>query len=163
MTGIGACIGQHFAVFGKGFSEGGGNADIMGEKAFGEEWSVMKDAIEEMDDKQVADYLYSIKDNNAFSNEQKASLFALHSQEESQGIALVEAMAVGLPVVSTTVGGIPFVVKDGETGLLSMYGDVDAFADNLIKLLKNDDLRKRMSQDARNAAQSYSWQNLAKA
>ena len=55
----------------------------------------------------------------------QAHVFALHSQEESQGIVFAEAMAVGLPVVATNVGGIPYVVENGVTGLLSSYGDID--------------------------------------
>lgn len=50
-------------------------------------------------------------------------IYALRSQEESQGIALVEGMAAGLPVVSTRVGGILYVINDGIMGLLSDYGD----------------------------------------
>lgn len=136
---------------------------IAGTLTENEYFSQMQGEIEKLHLSQFVQIHSNIAQEDLLTHYQKASLFALHSQEESQGIALVEAMAVGLPVVSTTVGGIPFVVKDGETGLLSMYGDVDAFADNLIKLLKKDDLRKWMSQVAHNAAQSYSWQNLAKA
>ena len=72
-------------------------------------------------------------------------------------------MATGLPIVSTLVGGIPFVVKNGKTGLLSKYGDVDSFANNMIKLLTNENLRTQMSQSARLSAQSYSWQEITQA
>lgn len=50
-------------------------ADAEGEIAFGDEWAVMKAAIEELDDKKIADFLYGIKDDDKFSNEQKAALF----------------------------------------------------------------------------------------
>ena len=72
-------------------------------------------------------------------------------------------MATGLPIVSTLVGGIPFVVKNGKTGLLSKYGDVDSFANNMIKLLTIENLRTQMSQSARLSAQSYSWQEITQA
>lgn len=92
---------------------------------------------------------------------QQASIFALHSQEESQGIALVEAMAMGLSIVSTKVGGIPYVVEDGKMGLLADYGDVDNFAQNIVTLLNNQNLRYDMSDCAFQEAQRYVWGNIA--
>lgn len=92
---------------------------------------------------------------------QQASIFALHSQEESQGIALVEAMAMGLSIVSTKVGGIPYVVEDGKMGLLADYGDVDNFAQYIVTLLNNQNLRYDMSDCAFQEAQRYVWGNIA--
>lgn len=107
------------------------------------------------------DILTNIPQEELLQHYQTASIYALHSQEESQGIALVEAMAAGLPVVSTTVGGIPYVVKDRESGLLSAYSDIGSFAQNIIMLLENKDLRNKMSLSAREIAQNYSWTNIA--
>ena len=85
----------------------------------------------------------------------QATIFALHSEEESQGIALVEAMASGLPVVSTNVGGIPDVVTQNKTGLLSTYGDSDIFADNMVCLLQSPNMMAEMSVAAHNQAKEY--------
>lgn len=92
---------------------------------------------------------------------QSSHLFALHSQEESQGIALAEALAAGLPVVATKVGGIPDVVTDGETGLLAGYGDVDQFARNLADLLTDPIRWGGMSKRGQIVAQKYSWDIIA--
>ena len=92
---------------------------------------------------------------------QQACVFALYSQEESQGIALVEAMATRLPVIATKVGGIPYVVVDGETGLLSNYNDYNKFSNNLIRLLMNHELREKLSEDAEKKANQYIWENSA--
>jgi N12 class adenine-specific DNA methylase len=51
-------------------------ADLNGHLAFGDEWDVLKSGIDQMEDKDVVDYLYSIKDNSAFTNEQRAALFS---------------------------------------------------------------------------------------
>lgn len=91
----------------------------------------------------------------------KAYVFALHSQEESQGIALVEAMATGLPIVATHVGGIPYVVEKGVSGLLSKYGNYDVFSHNLIHMLKNRQFRERLSENAKKVANQYIWENIA--
>lgn len=107
------------------------------------------------------DILTNIPQEELLQHYQIASIYALHSQEESQGIALVEAMAAGLPIVSTTVGGIPYVVKNEESGLLSSYGDVDSFARNILRLLEDIDLRNKMAHSAQEIALNYSWTNIA--
>lgn len=92
---------------------------------------------------------------------QKAHLFALHSQEESQGIALVEAMAAGLPVVATKAGGIPNVVKDKEMGLLTEYGDISAFSNSLEELITNNEVWKTMSIRCCQESNQYAWSHIA--
>lgn len=91
----------------------------------------------------------------------EASVFALHSQEESQGIVFAEAMACGLPIVATNVGGIPYVVKHGECGLLSNYGDVDSMSNNLEKLLTDQKMHSKMSLNAKHLAKDYDWSVIA--
>ena len=91
---------------------------------------------------------------------EKAKVFALHSQEESQGIVFAEAMAAGLPIVATNVGGVPYVVEHGVTGLLSVYSDVDAFASCLERLLTNEEEWVNMSVAGKSAAKQYSWNSI---
>lgn len=92
---------------------------------------------------------------------EKAHLFVLHTQEESQGIVFSEAMAVGLPVVSTCVGGVPFVIEHGSTGLLSNYSDVETYADNIALLMTDDELWLRMSKSCREVSQNYHWRSIS--
>jgi len=89
-----------------------------------------------------------------------ARVFALHSQEESQGIALCEALAAGLPVVATRVGGIPYVVSDGKDGLLMEYNDAVGFAGAIVSLLADGGMYRKMSQAARNSGAKFSWKNI---
>ncbi len=81
-----------------------------------------------------------------------ADLFLLPSESESFGLAALEAMACHVPVVATSVGGLPEVVAHGETGFLHPVGDVDAMADSAIRLLADDDLRGRFGRAARRRA-----------
>ena len=81
-----------------------------------------------------------------------SDLFLLPSVKESFGLAALEAMASGVPVVASRIGGLPEVVEDGETGFLCEPKDVAAMADATLKLLMNDDLHKRMSDAARSRA-----------
>lgn len=91
----------------------------------------------------------------------EARVFALHSQEESQGIALCEAMAAGLPIVATRVGGIPDVVGTGGAGFLVDYGDVDAMAGHIVRLLCDDELFRTTAEAARRRAGEFAWTAIA--
>lgn len=70
--------------------------------------------------------------------------FCLASANEGTPVAAIEALAAGIPVVATRVGGTPAVVDDGETGFLVEAGDVDALGERLARLAADPDLRARM-------------------
>jgi glycosyltransferase involved in cell wall biosynthesis len=74
----------------------------------------------------------------------RAAIFALPSRSEGMGRVILEAMAVGLPVVASNVGGIPSLVRDGETGFLVPSEDVLALEARLRQLLNDPILRERM-------------------
>jgi N-acetyl-alpha-D-glucosaminyl L-malate synthase BshA len=67
-----------------------------------------------------------------------ADLFLLPSDTESFGLAALEAMAVGVPVISSNTGGIPEVNVHGVTGFLSNVGDIDDMAKNTLHILRDD-------------------------
>lgn len=72
--------------------------------------------------------------------------------------SVIESFGAGLPVVSTNAGGIPYIVADGETGLLSDPGDDRALADNALRLLADAELGRRLALDARGEVlRKYSW------
>jgi L-malate glycosyltransferase len=81
-----------------------------------------------------------------------ADLMLLPSRSESFGLVALEAMAAGVPVVATRVGGLPEVVVDGETGFLCEVGDVDGMAEAGVSVLTDNARWARMSAAAARVA-----------
>ena len=81
-----------------------------------------------------------------------SDVLLLPSEQESFGLAALEAMACEVPVIASRVGGIPEVITDGETGYLSEVGDVDKMADDAARLLANEEERIEMGRAARESA-----------
>jgi N-acetyl-alpha-D-glucosaminyl L-malate synthase BshA len=81
-----------------------------------------------------------------------SDVLLLPSEQESFGLAALEAMACEVPVIASRVGGVPEVVTDGETGYLSPVGDVDKMGTDAARLLMDDDLRREMGRQARESA-----------
>jgi glycosyltransferase involved in cell wall biosynthesis len=88
-------------------------------------------------------------------------LFVLASHAEGLPTALLEAMAVGVPVVATPVGGVPEIVRDGETGKLVPVGDPAALATAIADLLADGPGRARLAQAARTVAEAHSIARVA--
>jgi L-malate glycosyltransferase len=77
-----------------------------------------------------------------------ADLFLLPSASESFGLSALEALACGVPVVATKVGGLPELVREGETGFLCPVGDVDAMSAAAVAILRDADRWQSMSMRA---------------
>ncbi len=87
----------------------------------------------------------------------RASIFLLPSRTEAMPFALLEAMAQGLAIIATSVGGIPEVIVDGETGLLVEPERSDALAAAIARLLAEPDTRQRLALEARRQFESGPW------
>lgn len=92
-----------------------------------------------------------------------ADIFCLPSMmsTESFGIVNLEAMACGVPIVASKIGGVPDVVKGGENGLLVPPKDSEKLADAIIYLLENEGVRKKMGENGREKVEGYSWERVA--
>jgi glycosyltransferase involved in cell wall biosynthesis len=90
-----------------------------------------------------------------------ADVFVLPSKMESFGLTLLEASAAGVPVVCANAGGIPEVFQDGFNALLYPPGDDDAMAKAIIRLIQDKELGKKISANAVETANRFTWERTA--
>jgi len=90
-----------------------------------------------------------------------ADIFVLPSLSEGFPLVAVEAMASGLPIIATAVGGLPEIVKEGETGFLVPSQDSKQLAQRIIRLIDDNKLRQTMRANAIALAKYYDWDNIA--
>ncbi|MBL0738335.1 N-acetyl-alpha-D-glucosaminyl L-malate synthase BshA [Flavobacterium sp. GN10] len=87
-------------------------------------------------------------------------LFLLPSETESFGLAALEAMACGVPVISSNSGGLPEVNFDGFSGYLSNVGNVEEMAQNALKILKDDAVLSQFKANALEVARKFDIKNI---
>jgi len=87
-----------------------------------------------------------------------ADIFALTTKEEWFGIVFIEAMAAGLPVVTTNVNACPEIV--GNAGLFFNKGDYKGMVKQLLELVDDEKLRKKLSDNAKNRSKLFDWKKL---
>jgi len=86
------------------------------------------------------------------------SVLTDEGETEGLGVVLLEAMASGVPVIGTGVGGIPDIIKDGETGLLALQRNPHDLAEKILRILDDDDLRKNVIEKGFDyVKQAFSW------
>ena len=103
-----------------------------------------------VDQEKIPDYLHH------------ADIFIRPSLSEGMGISFIEAMAAGLPVIATPVGGIVDFLRDGETGLFCEVKNPESIAKQVLRLIEDDVLRKTIVENAKKMVkEKYDWDLIA--
>lgn len=89
-----------------------------------------------------------------------ASAFTFASEWEAFGLVLLEAMAAGVPIVATAVGGVPEVLDGGRAGTLVPYGDPEALAGGIRQLLGSPERARRLVSEGQRRVRDYSWDRV---
>ncbi|MDO9227728.1 MAG: glycosyltransferase family 4 protein [Pseudomonadota bacterium] len=92
----------------------------------------------------------------------EASLSLNTALADNMPNSVLEALACGLPVVSSEVGGVPFLVRHEETALLVPPGDAEAMASAMLRLIEDDDLRQKLIHNGREHVQSFTWARVGR-
>ncbi|WP_296386761.1 glycosyltransferase family 4 protein, partial [Winogradskyella sp.] len=88
---------------------------------------------------------------------EECNVFINTTNYDNTPVSVIEAMALGLPVVSTDVGGLPYLIDDKEDGLLVPPQDVDSMVNAIIKLKSNEALRAGLINKARSKVEKFDW------
>ncbi len=108
------------------------------------------------------EFLGDIPHGNIFEYLAKSNVFVRPSRSEGLGNSFLEAMAAGLPVIGTSVGGIPDFLKDGKTGLFSRVDDPKDLAEKILNLLKNETLAKSLIENSQlMIKERFLWDGIA--
>ena len=89
-----------------------------------------------------------------------ADVFALNTSYEGLSHQILEAMAVGCPVVTTDVGGNPELIKDGESGFLVKFNDKNALKSTILKILNDMALAQKLAENAQKKAGEFSKERM---
>lgn len=128
----------------------------------GSERSLIEKTVESLNLKDHVRLLGRISEDELPKVYQAADIFAMHSYHEGFGLVYLEAMASGLPIITTRSAGSQAIIKEEENGFLVPAGNAEAFADVILKLFGNASMRKQMGEQSRKIAeQTYGWPVIA--
>jgi len=137
----------------------GGVPNWLGDRRF---WDYLKSFIDQNDLRSKVHLLDRVPNNELPGYYCRANVFVLPSYYEAFAKVIIEAMACGIPAVSSRMGGALDAIDDGKTGLLFEYGNVTAASDAILSILDDEALAKRMGGLARQRVEKYfTWKEVA--
>ncbi|MDI6655642.1 MAG: glycosyltransferase family 4 protein, partial [Candidatus Hydrothermarchaeota archaeon] len=92
---------------------------------------------------------------------EKSAVLVLPSREEGFGLALLEAMAAGVPAVASRVGGIEEIIEHEYNGILVEKENPEELAKGILRVLENEGLRKKLIENGKKTLKKFSWEKMA--
>ena len=121
----------------------------------------LQDLAKDLEVDEVIDFVGMVDQEDLPLYYNAADVCVLPSYYESFGLAALESMACGTPVVATRVGGLSTVIHHGHTGYLKSWRCPEAFANSLEMIISSDGLQDGMGKAARRRAEDMSWERVA--
>ena len=123
----------------------------------GEEREELESLVEELGLKERVKFIGRVQNEEIPQYMVASDVFVLPSLSEGFPVTVLEAMASGVPMIATNVGGLPEIIKDGENGFLVEPKNPEEIAEKVLLLLEDDKLRERISRNNKKKAKGYSW------
>lgn len=135
------------------------NLKIVG---YGPEEQKLKKLVTDLNIEDKVDFVGKVEPDRLPELLRDADIFVRASRSEGLGSAFLEAMAVGLPVIGTEVGGIPDIIINRETGLFVKVDDPADLANKISSLYNDENLRTNLSKNGISLVeQKYNWKKIA--
>lgn len=149
-----SCLIRAFAEIQKKYPEA--KLNIAG---FGSEEEKLKKLAAELNLKNV-NFLGKVANEEMPKLYDEADIYLNSSVVDNMPLSLIEAFSAGIPVISSNAGGIPYIVKNGETGLLVEMNNCQGLANEAVKLLQNNDLPQKIIFQAKLEVEKYSTEKV---
>jgi len=126
----------------------------------GSEEEKLKKLVKDLNLEEKVKFLGEVNNKEIASKYNEADIFLNGSKVDNLPVAILEAFASGLPVVSTDAGGIKYIIKNGQNGLLVEVNDYKDMAEQVERLLQDNKLFKNITKNAYETLKEYSWENV---
>ncbi|TFG92148.1 MAG: glycosyltransferase family 1 protein [Syntrophobacterales bacterium] len=130
---------------------------VLGE---GSERVLLEDLAKELGVAESLTFAGNIPNEDVYGIYDESDIFLNSSRVDNFPVSILEAFASGLPVISSDAGGIPYIVRDGETGVLFPAGNPVAMAGKMLSILGDQDMARRFSKQGLQEVKKYSWENV---
>jgi len=149
------CVLKAFGIIQREFSEA--KLTVIG---YGSEESRLKSLSRELGLMNV--HFVGRVDRDDISQYYRKADFMLNTSNiDNMPVSILEAFSSGIPVISTKAGGIPYIIRDGENGMLTPLNDENTMAQKVLYLLENQDLARRIAEKANEDSRKYySWDKI---
>lgn len=127
----------------------------------GETYPKLKKLVEKLSLEESVRFLGKVTDEQKLKLLSENWMMLQPSQMEGWGITVIEANSCGTPVIASSVNGLKDSVVDGKTGLLVQAKNIDQFSEAMMELVRNNEFRARLSENAYNWSQNFSWNKSA--
>ncbi len=149
------CAVRAFAIMQRKYPKA--HMTILGD---GSERKKLENLVKEMRLEKNIVFTGNVKNDEIFNYLAESNIFLNSSNFDNQPVAILEAFAVGLPVVSTNAGGIPHMVAHGENGLLADVNNHEMLAERMVALIEDPDLVNKLVKNGRERLKDFYWENI---